>query len=71
MNDYCDFMTKYSESDDVVSMMADYVDYMSKYADMTKKIDDNEKDNMNDALLSYYLEVQSRISLILETVPTN
>lgn len=71
MNDYCDFMTKYSESDDVVSMMADYVDYMSKYADMAKKFDDLENDNLNDAELSYYLEVQTRITQKLANVPTN
>ena len=71
MNDYCDFMTKYSESDDVVSMMADYVDYMSKYADMAKKFDDLENDNLYDAELSYYLEVQTRITQKLANVPTN
>ena len=71
MNDYCDFMTKYSESDDVVSMMADYADYMSKYTDMTKKFDDLENDNLNDAELSYYLEVQTRITQKLANVPTN
>lgn len=71
MNDYCDFMTKYSESDDVVSMMADYADYMSKYTDMAKKFDDLENDNLNDAELSYYLEVQTRITQKLANVPTN
>ena len=71
MNDYCDFMTKYSESDDVASMMADYADYMSKYTDMAKKFDDLENDNLNDAELSYYLEVQTRITQKLANVPTN
>ena len=52
-------------------MMADYVDYMSKYADMAKKFDDLENDNLNDAELSYYLEVQTRITQKLANVPTN
>lgn len=71
MNDYCDFMTKYSESDDVVSMMTDYADYMSKYADMAQKFDDLENDDLNDAELSYYLEVQTRVNQKLANVPTS
>lgn len=71
MNDYCDFMTKYSESDDVVSMMTDYADYMSKYADMAQKFDDLENDDLNNAELSYYLEVQTRVNQKLANVPTS
>lgn len=68
MNEYCDFMEKYDESDDVVSMLKDYTSYMAKYADFTKKFDELDDSDLNDAELAYYLEVQNRVNQRLLSV---
>lgn len=64
MKDYCDFMTKYANSNGSdLTLLADYADYMSKYA---KFVSDFEKwdsdENMNNAETAYYIDVQARIS---------
>lgn len=42
MNEYCDFMEKYSKNPTDASLMADYMSYMSKYDDFIKKFDHDE-----------------------------
>lgn len=68
MNNYCDFMEKYENSDDVVSMMNDYTEYMKQYADFTQKMDDMGNSDLNTEELKYYLDVQNRVSQRLLTV---
>lgn len=68
MNNYCDFMEKYENSDDVVSMMNDYTEYMKQYADFTQKMDDMGDSDLNTEELKYYLDVQNRVSQRLLTV---
>lgn len=63
IDEYVEFMKKYSESDGTdMSMIADYADYMGKYADMVKKFDKWENEDLNDAELAYYIDVQARVS---------
>lgn len=63
MDEYCDFMKKYGESDGTdVGLLADYSDYMSKYADAVKDFEAWEDTEMNAAETAYYLEVQTRIN---------
>ena len=45
-----------------VSLLADYTKYMSKYADMVEKFDKWESEDLNDAELAYYIDVQARVS---------
>lgn len=68
MNEYCDFMEKYENSDDVASMLNDYTEYMKKYADFTQKMDDMGNSDLNTEELKYYLDVQNRVSQRLLTV---
>lgn len=60
INEYVDFMKKYTSSDDVMGMLADYTNIMSKYADFTKKMDNINEDDLTGADLAYYVEVTSR-----------
>lgn len=39
-----------------------YTKYMSKYADMVEKFDKWESEDLNDAELAYYIDVQARVS---------
>lgn len=65
MNDYADFMKKYKANPSDVSLLADYADYMAKYADMVEKFDKWESEDLNDAELAYYIDVQARVSKLL------
>lgn len=63
MNEYCDFMKKYAESDGTeIGLLADYTKYMSKYADAMEAFEAWDSEEMNMAETAYYLEVQTRIS---------
>ena len=63
VNEYCEFMKKYAESDGTdLEMLTDYADYMSKYADMTEDFEAWDDEEMNTAETAYYLDVQARIS---------
>lgn len=55
-------MKKYSESNDVMSMLTDYTDYLSKYADVMKKLNSIDKSKLSAADAAYYTEVSARIS---------
>lgn len=68
MNEYVDFMNKYNNSDDTVSMLADYAKYMKKYTEMTKKMDDIESMDLNDAENLYFLDVQTRVNAKLAEI---
>lgn len=58
---YCDFMKKYAEDPSDLTMLAEYADMMSKAADMSEKFDAWDEDEMNNAELKYYLEVNNRV----------
>lgn len=63
MNEYCDFMKKYAESDGTdVGLLADYAEYMSKYADALEDFEAWDDEEMNSEEAAYYFEVQSRIN---------
>lgn len=62
MDEYVAFMKKYSDNPSDVSLLADYTKYMSKYADMVEKFDKWESEDLNDAELAYYIDVQARVS---------
>ena len=55
-------MKKYSDNPSDVSLLADYTKYMSKYADMVEEFDKWESEDLNDAELAYYIDVQARVS---------
>lgn len=61
-DEYVEFMKKYSESNDVMSMLTDYTDYLSKYADVMKKLNSIDESKLSAADAAYYTEVSARIS---------
>ena len=63
MNEYCDFMKKYAESNGTdLDLLADYTEYMSKYTDVMGDFEALGNEEMNTAEMAYYLEVQTRIN---------
>ena len=67
-DEYVAFMEKYAESDDTTSLLADYSNYMSQYAEVMKKMDAIDEDELSTAEAAYYLEVSTRITQKLATV---
>lgn len=59
---YCDFMKKYAENPSDLTMIAESADMMSKAADVSEKFDAWDEEEMNDAELKYYVEVNSRVA---------
>lgn len=65
MNQYVDFMKKYQKSGGTdLSLLSDYATYMSKYSEMCDNYDKWDEEDMNNAELAYYIDVQSRVQKI-------
>ena len=62
INGYVDFMKKYSDNPDDLSLLAEYSTYMDKYDDMVENFDEWEDEDMNDDETAYYIDVQARVS---------
>lgn len=60
IDEYVDFMNRYFASDDMLSMMSEYNDMLSKYSEMSEAFNEWDSEDMNDAELSYYLDVVTR-----------
>ncbi len=67
-DEYCEFMKKYMESDDLLSMMTDYASYMAQYSETMDKLEKMGEEEMSDAESAYYLEVMTRINTKLMEV---
>lgn len=61
-DEYCEFMKKYTESDNSASMLSDYLSYMEKYTDTMTKFSAIEDEELSNAELAYYIDVNARIS---------
>ena len=62
MNEYVDFMVRFSENPDDAGLLLDYASYVSEYAEFAESFEAWEDDDLSDAELLYYLEVQARVS---------
>lgn len=63
MDEYCEIMQKYGESDGTdLSLLADYASYMAQYAEMMQQFEQWEDEELSDAELLYYIEVQARVN---------
>lgn len=63
MNEYCDLMKKYAESDGTdLGLLADYTEYMGKYGEVVEAFEAWESEELNAAETAYYLDVQTRIN---------
>ena len=61
-NEYCDFMKKFNESPNDLSLFGEYIEYLSQYSETMGKIGELDDGEMNDAEMKYYLEVTNRIN---------
>lgn len=70
IDEYVAFMKKYAESDGTdLSLLTDYAEYMSKYAEVCKDFEKWENEDLNEAEMTYYIDVQARVSKkLLEVV---
>ena len=69
IDDYVAIMKKYKESNGTdTSILTDYSTYMSKYSELSQKIQKWSSESLNDAEMSYYTEVLSRVSKKIQNV---
>lgn len=62
-DEYVAFMKKYKESNGTdLSLLADYAKYLTTYAEMMEDFEKWEGEDLNTAEITYYIQVQSRIS---------
>lgn len=61
-DEYCDFMKKYKENPTDLKLLAKYSEMVTKLAEMNEKFEAWDKDEMNEAELKYYLEVNARVT---------
>lgn len=61
-DEYCNFMKKYSESPDDLSLLGEYMEYLTQYSETMEKMDALNDGELNDAEMKYYLEVTNRIN---------
>ncbi len=62
VDDYCAFMKKYAKNPTDTSLLNDYNKMIQKELDMTASFEKWESEDLNDAEMAYYLEVQGRTS---------
>ena len=60
MDEYCDFMTNYNESD--ATQLLKYASLMEKYYDFSKKAEAWDEEDMTDEESLYYLKVMNRVN---------
>ena len=60
MDEYCDFMTNYNESD--AAQLLKYASLMEKYYDFAKKAEAWDEEDMTDEESLYYLKVMNRVN---------
>lgn len=62
MNEYVEFMKKYSANPGDTSLLKDYTNYMTKYTKAMESFEKWNAEEINDAETKYYLEVQTRVN---------
>ena len=55
-------MKKYNENPSDLELLSEYSSYMSKYYDFAKDFEKWEDEDLSDAELAYYTDVQLRVS---------
>lgn len=61
-DEYCDFMKKFNESPDDLTLLGEYTEYLTQYSETMEKMGELDDGEMNDAEMKYYLEVTNRIN---------
>lgn len=57
---YIEFLKSYDAGN--LTMLAEYTDFISKAADMDQKFSEWESEDLNDAELAYFIDVQARVN---------
>ena len=70
-DEYVEFMTLYTNSPSSSEMLLQYLDFMQKYAEYMDKFEKVGYEDLNEKEMSYYLEVQSRITQKLLSVTSS
>lgn len=60
IDEYCEFMRKYKDSDDQLALVSDYMDYLKKLSEMGEKFDKMDSSDWTAAETAYYTEVMLR-----------
>ena len=60
-DEYCDFMKKYSDNPTDLKLLAEYADMLEKVKDMDEKFSEWSDDELNNAEMKYYLDVNNRV----------
>ena len=55
-------MKKYKANPTDASLLTDYSSYMSKYSEFVTDFSNWQNEDLNDAELKYYLDVQTRVN---------
>lgn len=61
-NDYCEFMKKYSEAGNPVSMLADYTKFMAQYEETMSKLEALDDQELSPQEEKYYIDAMTRIN---------
>ena len=61
-DEYCDIIKKYTENPTDMELLTSYTDMLTRAAEMTEKFEAWENNEMNDAELKYYLDVNNRVT---------
>ena len=67
-DEYIEFMQKYAQTEDSISMLGDYAKYIEQYAETMEKLDAIGEEELSDEEAVYYAEVSARISQKLLSV---
>lgn len=61
-DEYCDIIKKYTANPTDMGLLASYTDMLTRAAEMTQKFETWENNEMNDAELKYYLDVNNHVT---------
>ena len=61
IDEYVAFMKKYKENPTDMELLTEYTNYLTKYSEYVNKINEIDKDDLSDADLAYYTEVNLRV----------
>lgn len=62
MDEYCNLMLKLSKNPSSLSLLTSFSSYMAEYANVEDKFEKWESNDLNDAELAYYIDVQARVT---------
>lgn len=68
IDEYCAFMKKYNDSDDVLGMLNDYTTYLNKYSDLCAKAEAWAGKDLSASDLKEYTEVMARCTKKLSEI---